>query len=487
MKKRYLVFLILTLLCMTVDGFAQSKRPARKRPANKQTVVKKTKQEAEPATKTVVAEPKAETKTEVKPEQKIGQKAEPVIETKAEPKAENKPVTLPAKGGAPVVVVPVKDTVAAPAPVVIPQDRVDTIYYNKNWKVTTNKAFANYYRLALYPVNPAMQKEFKTYYITGELQAEGSFLELDKSDDANSRFADQYVSYFKDGQVEETKSYRDGRLHGEYTVYYHNGSISKHFTMNDGMRDGLYASFTEDGRVCTLTPYKANSPEGFYVVVDADGNYSKYSLIDNKPIMETPTLEEMSSEYKNGVAWSYYNKNGLIVGACNSIINTVGDYREVGLYVVNKSMVNVDLDPRQIQVYTMKGDKYKVYEMVSVDEYNDKIRKYARKNNYAVGNVRETSVNTNLGAQVYNAGTSNTLKEFQKRICRMRELDESTRMQSTDKQPLDLGYLERTTIHPGEAVTGYLYTSDKKAADLYIRIKINGIEYLFNWKEGKKR
>ena len=91
-----------------------------------------------------------------------------------------------------------------------------------------------------------------------------------------------------------------------------------------------------------------------------------------------------------------------------------------------------------------------------------------------------------MGAQ-FNAGNSNTVKEFQKRICRMRELDESTRMQSTDKQPLDLGYLERTTIHPGEAVTGYLYTSDKKAADLYIRVRINGIEYLFNWKEGKRR
>lgn len=450
MKRRYVLFLALALLCTTVDGFAQGKRTARKRPAAKKTVVKETRPEAE------------------------------VKEAVAEKKEESKAVTLPAQGAAPVVV----DTVVVPAP--IPQDRVDTIYYNKNWKVTTNKAFANYYRLALYPVNPAMQKEFKTYYITGELQAEGSFLELDKSDDANSRFTDQYVSYFKDGQVEENKTYRDGRLNGEYTIYYNNGIINKHFTMRDGMRDGLYSAFSEDGKVCKLTPYKANEPEGFYVVVDADGNYSKYSIIDNKPIMETPTPEEVQSEYKNGVAWSYYNKNGLIVGACNSITNAVGDYREVGLYVVNKSMVNVDLDPRQVQVYSVKGEKMKGYQMVGVEEYNDKIRKFQKKNNYTVTNIRETEVNSNLGAQ-FNAGNSNTVKEFQKRICRMRELDESTRMQSTDKQPLDLGYLERTTIHPGEAVTGYLYTSDKKAADLYIRVRIHGIEYLFNWKEGKRR
>lgn len=480
MKKKYFVLLVLALLGITLDGYAQSKRASRKRPAAKKTIVKKEAAESE-------------SKASV----------EKVKEEKAEEKNENKPVVLPASQNKPVVVAPV-DSVAPTAPVapvaptastapvapaapVVPQDRVDTIYYNKNWKVTTNKAFANYYRLALYPVNPAMQKEFKTYYISGELQAEGSFLELDKSDDANSRFADQYISYYKDGQVEETKNYREGRLNGEYTIYYNNGNISKHFYMNDGMRDGLYASFTEDGRVCTLTPYKNNTPEGSYVVVDADGNYSKYSIIDKLPIMETPTPEEISTEYKNGVAWSYYNKNGLIVGACNSIINSVGDYREVGLYVVNKSMVNVDIDPRQIQVYAMKGDKMKAYEMVSPEEYNEKIRKYRKKNDYQVTNVRETSVNANLGAQVFNAGTSNTLKEFQKRICRMRELDESTRMQYTDKQPLDLGYLERTTVHPGEAVTGYLYTSDKKAADLYIRVRINGIEYLFNWKEGKKK
>ena len=67
----------------------------------------------------------------------------------------------------------------------------------------------------------------------------------------------------------------------------------------------------------------------------------------------------------------------------------------------------------------------------------------------------------------------------------MRKLDESTRMKFTDKEPEDLGYLERTTVHPGEAVTGYLYTSDKKAVDLYVKVKINGIDYLFNWKQGR--
>ena len=400
-----------------------------------------------------------------------------------EKQQDNKAVTLPMppQTAKPVVV----DTVATPSPApVVPQDRVDTIYYNKNWKVTSNKAFASYCRLALYPANVSMTKEFKTYYISGELQSEGSFLELDKADDSNSKFTDQFVSYFKDGQVEESKNYVDGKLQGEYTIYYNNGNIKKHFFVNDGLRDGLYAAFTEDGKVCELTPYKADKPEGFYVIVDADGNYSKYSIVDKQPVLEAPTLEEVSTEYKNGVAWPYYNKNGLIVGASNSITSNIGDYREIGLFIVNKSMINVDIDPRQIEIYSLKNNKRKNYELVSTEEYNEKIRKYTKKN-AVLGSVREASVNANLGAKVFNAGTSDTLKEFQKRICRMRKLDESTRMKFTDKEPEDLGYLERTTVHPGEAVTGYLYTPRKKAVDLYVKVKINGIDYLFNWKQGR--
>ena len=89
----------------------------------------------------------------------------------------------------------------------VPQDRLDTLYYNKSWKVTPNKAFANYYRLALYPADSTAAKEFRTYYMSGELQGEGSFVVLDRKDDAKSQFAGTFTTYFKDGQVEQKKTY----------------------------------------------------------------------------------------------------------------------------------------------------------------------------------------------------------------------------------------------------------------------------------------
>jgi hypothetical protein len=66
------------------------------------------------------------------------------------------------------------------------------------------------------------------------LQSEGSFLELDKNDDANSKFTDTYISYYKDGNVEEKKTFVDGKLNGEYSIYFNNGNINKHFLMSEG-------------------------------------------------------------------------------------------------------------------------------------------------------------------------------------------------------------------------------------------------------------
>ena len=357
-----------------------------------------------------------------------------------------------------------------------------------------NEAFANYYRLALYPADSVATKEFKTYYVSGELQGEGTFVTLDKEDDAKSIFSGVVTTYFKNGKTEEQKTFKEGKLVGEYTSFYSNGNVREHYFMKDGKKDGIGAAFTEDGRVCTLTPYHGDLQEGYYVVVDVDGNYTKYSSSDHSPVLETPSPNEIQTEYKNGVAWPYYNKNGLIVGVSNSMVNeNIGGYREIGVLIVNKSMMNVDIDPAEIEIYDMKGNKRKDFELVGAEEYDKKILKFKKKvakrmvkNKAVVQTERENNVNANLGAQVFEAGTSNTLKEFQMRICKMRQLEAGNRMKYSEKMPEDLGYLERTTIHPGEVVSGYLYTNDRKTTDLFVKIKISGVAYVFEWKTTKK-
>ena len=260
-----------------------------------------------------------------------------------------------------------------------PQDRVDTIYYNKNWKVTKNKQFASYYRLALYPADETTIKEFKTYYMSGELQSEGNFISLDSRDDAKSQFNESMSIYFKNGEVAEKRNYLNGKLDGEQTIYYANGNVKEHSYMKQGAIDGPKATFTEDGKVCTLTPFDNGQTQGYYVIVDSEGNYSKYSLDTKQPILEAPQPNEIMTEIQEwrGMALLQQERTHRWCEQCH--VDDIGRYREIGVFIVNKSMNNIDIDPAQIEVYSLKGKKRKDYELVEANEYDDKIKKLKKK------------------------------------------------------------------------------------------------------------
>ena len=86
---------------------------------------------------------------------------------------------------------------------IIGQTEVDTLYYDKEWKVVGNKVFAEYYRV--YPVidDSVSRKPFRDYYITGELQSEGGFITIDRYDDSKSVFDGDWTSYYKSGKIEQ--------------------------------------------------------------------------------------------------------------------------------------------------------------------------------------------------------------------------------------------------------------------------------------------
>jgi len=145
-------------------------------------------------------------------------------------------------------------------------------------------------------------------------------------------------------------------------------------------------------------------------------------------------------------------------------------------------------------VYYVKKGKRTDMEFMSADDYDKKIYKKKVENTKkqlkqkaVVSIEREDNVNENLGASVFDAGTSNTLKTFQERIIKLKKLVERNRMRYADREHEDLGYLERTTVHPGEVVSGFLYTDDKKVDDLFVNVRVNGIDYLYEWKSDKEK
>ena len=407
-----------------------------------------------------------------------------VVETPVEPEIPVLPVDTA-----------VVDSVQADTVVIeVPKDRTDTIYYDKTWRVISNKTFATYYRYALYPADSLAPKYFKTFYLNGELQGEGNFIELGDSNDANSIFDGEIDYYYPGGALKRRMFYSNGKSNGECTDYYENGNIKEHISIIDGKKHGINSSFTEDGIVCRLQEYDNDKPSAFYVIVDKDGNYSKYDAATEQPLLEEPNVDERQTEYKNGVAWPYYNKNGLILGVSNSNVrDNIGNFREIRVFLVNKSMINVEIDPKNVTVYSVKKDKRTDFELMEADEYDDKVykkqvknKKRSLKKKAVVTIEREDNVSENLGASVFDAGTSNTLKAFQERIISLKTLVNTNRMKYAEREHDDLGYLERTTVHPGEMVAGFLLTDDKKVDDLFVEVTIGGIKYVYEWKTEKK-
>lgn len=47
---------------------------------------------------------------------------------------------------------------------VLAQERIDTLYYNRSGSVVPSPAFAEYYRIALYPADSAGSKMFRDFY-----------------------------------------------------------------------------------------------------------------------------------------------------------------------------------------------------------------------------------------------------------------------------------------------------------------------------------
>ena len=389
----------------------------------------------------------------------------------------------------------VVDSVQADTVVIeVPKDRTDTIYYDKTWRVISNKTFATYYRYALYPADSLAPKYFKTFYLNGELQGEGNFIELGDRNDANSIFDGEIDYYYPGGALKRRMFYSNGKSNGECTDYYENGNIKEHISIIDGKKHGINSSFTEDGIVCRLQEYDNDKPSAFYVIVDKDGNYSKYDAATEQPLLEEPNVDERQTEYKNGVAWPYYNKNGLILGVSNSNVrDNIGNFREIRVFLVNKSMINVEIDPKNVTVYSVKKDKRTNFELMEADEYDEKVykkqvknKKRSLKKKAVVTIEREDNVSENLGASVFDAGTSNTLKAFQERIISLKTLVNTNRMKYAEREHDDLGYLERTTVHPGEMVAGFLLTDDKKVDDLFVEVTIGGIKYVYEWKTEKE-
>lgn len=225
------------------------------------------------------------------------------------------------------------------------QDKIDTLYYTKEWKYAPNRAFADFYRIAYYPADSLQTKQFRDYYISGELQSSGNFIKIDSLDDANTIFEGECINYFKNGRPEFVRNYQQGVLNGAFCLYKEDGLIKQSGKYFNGELSGLYTEFLDNGAYLQVEYVEGKPLYDYYVVGDTKGNLTKFHLADNTPIWETPSITERKFDYKDGTPWQFFNKNGLIIALTNTIVKDYGKWHRIDIVISNNTIIPIEFDP----------------------------------------------------------------------------------------------------------------------------------------------
>lgn len=409
----------------------------------------------------------------------------------------------------------------------IGQVKTDTLYYDKNWKGVESKHFATYFRVIANSENNSFQKRFRDFYITGELQSEGGYISIDKYDDSQSIFDGEWINYYKSGKVEQKGHRIKGKQEGEYIRYKEDGLILLHAYFKNDKLEGIYTEFSEDGNICVQIEYKNGEPiHDYYIVSNQDGLCSKIRLSDKQPIYESPSLSEKKVEYKDGEAWPYYNKNGIMVGMTNNEVRDYGKYFQIPIIIANNSMHPIDFDPNNITAFlTDKKGNEQILKVYSAEEYMKKVRRsqnwamalnglaeglaassagYSTSTTNSSYNGYSSSYGTASafgsggyaygsysGNSSYYGSSSSTTTSYNGAAAYQAQVIASNRIAAYDNALLseraakNEGYLKKTTIYPGETITGYINIGRKKGVTMTINIDINGATYEFPWNISK--
>jgi antitoxin component YwqK of YwqJK toxin-antitoxin module len=378
----------------------------------------------------------------------------------------------------------------------IAQSSLDTIYYDRNWKGVHNKAFATFYRVIDTSNNDGYKKLFRDYYISGIVQGEGEYESIDRYDDANSVFAGECVTYYKSEQMESKRFFVNGKEEGEHIEYYENGLIKLYVKAHNGKFEGILTQFNEDGTTATQIELENGEPKyDWYTISNKDGCVSKLRLSDNSPIWESPELSEQKVQYTNGLTMPYYIKNGIFVGMTNTKVKDYGKWYQIGLIIENNSMFSIVFDPDSISSTLVDdwGDTIEL-EVWSAERYLKKIK---RSQNWAIAltalagglsaatagysTSTSTTYSNTYGFSTSTTTTYNPAAAYQTHLLTSNTIMDWSMAFDQERQVKDQGYLKKTTIYPGESISGYINIEREWGNSMVVILNILGMKYVFPW------
>jgi len=252
--------------------------------------------------------------------------------------------------------------------------KIDTVYYNTNWKGVQIRELATYMRIAYISKDLHYNSICRDFFISGELYGETTPIHIDKYDDNNSKFKGHFVHYFKSGKIEgEGNRNESGMFDGECNGFYENGNKRIVGNYKNGVLIGEFNNYFENGKLSQLTVYDngdAKSSIGYY----ENGNIKGSCNMKNG---------QPDGQLKN------YNENGklneLYVYA-NGIVQSQITYYESGAIKFKTSFKNEKVNGTFFQ-YLEDGSGHYETEMLDGEKVNNYMIFVDKKGNHIKYNI----------------------------------------------------------------------------------------------------
>lgn len=226
------------------------------------------------------------------------------------------------------------------------------------------------------------------------------------------------------------------------------------------------------------------------------------SVICNAQTFIYPQNDSILTEYNDGNLWAYLDKGGLVVGlTCFEERDDYGKYYQLNIFIKNLGESSITFQPDSIYADLLtKRNRTLQLEVYTNDEYQKKVKRLqtwtmalygisAGLNAGTAGHSTSYSTSYSPNGYAYTTVTHHydANAAYQANMASTNQMLTLGQMMENDRTVREQGYLKTTTVHPGEAIVGYMNVKRKKGKILTVNIPVNGSIYTFDWDVNRKK
>lgn len=227
---------------------------------------------------------------------------------------------------------------------------------------------------------------------------------------------------------------------------------------------------------------------------------SSYIMWAQKFISENDTISFV--EYHDGKQWVYRNIDSITVGMANEEIkDDYGKYYQVGLFISNNQDSTLTFNPEEVfaDLLSNKGDTISL-EVYTNEKFQEKIKKnqawtmalYSFSAGFNAASAGyKTTYSTSYSPNGYAYTSINRSYDanaaYQANMTANMQLQMLGDKMKNDRAVREQGYLKLNSIHPGDAIIGYMNIKHKKGKRLLVSINIGERTFSYLWDVEKKK